>query len=42
MKMSGKPGAYNVYEVTQDGVAVKVASNMNVARYDEHSAPVIP
>jgi len=39
---TGNPGAYNVYAVAQDGTAVKVASNMNVARYDEHGAPVIP
>jgi hypothetical protein len=42
MKMPGKPSAYNVYEVPQDGVAVMVASNMTDRRADEHGAPVTP
>jgi hypothetical protein len=37
---TGRKGAYNVYEVVQDGTAVKIGSN--VGGTDAHGAPVIP
>lgn len=40
---TGKPGAYNVYEVASDGEVQQVMSNMNgVARTDAHGAPSVP
>ena len=37
---TGTKGAYNVYEVLQDGTAVKIGSN--VGGTEAHGAPVIP
>lgn len=40
---TGRPDAYNVYEVASDGEVQQVASNMSgVAPADAHGAPQIP
>ncbi|HEY5011390.1 MAG TPA: hypothetical protein VIK61_01630 [Acidimicrobiia bacterium] len=40
---TGKPGAYNVYEVASDGEVQQVVSNMNgVAPENAHGAPSVP
>lgn len=40
---TGKPGAYNVYEVVSDGTAEKVASHVGgIAPADAHGAPSVP
>ena len=40
---TGKPGAYNVYEVTSGGEVQQVVRNMNgVAPADAHGAPFVP
>lgn len=39
---TGKPGAYNVYEVASDGEVQQVVSNLNgVAPADAHGAPFV-